>query len=267
MKPKIGLIGILNQQLKSDLRGMLPQLRDLGFDGLESPAGLAEEAGMSPDGLRVLLHDAGLEVPAQGKVSIWLSEDEVRANAATAAALGAPYVAAYYGPVESEEQLLRDAETYNRIAALCREEGAGFCYHNHDHEFQLFGGRYAMETLLDNTDPELVRAELDVAWCTFGGADPVAFMTKYSGRCPVLHMKDFSGLLPGCIHAAGERKEARFTEVGEGVVNIQGVVRAAEPCGVEWLVVEQDRMGDLEPMESVRVSCRNLRRMVDDAGS
>ncbi len=265
MTLKTGLIGILNQQLKDDLRGMAHRLREWGFDGIESPAGLAEAAGMTPAELLEVLRNAGLEVPVQGKISIWLSDDEVRSTAAAAAAVGAAYAAAYYGPVESREQLLRDAEHYDRIGKICREEGVGFCYHNHDHEFQLFNGHYAMEILLDNTDPELVKAELDVAWCNFGGADPVAFLTKYSGRCPVLHMKDFKELLPGCIHAGAERKDARFTEVGEGVVNIRGVVRAAKACGVRWLVAEQDRMGDLEPVESARLSCRNLRRMLEKA--
>jgi sugar phosphate isomerase/epimerase len=58
------------------------------------------------------------------------------------------------------------------------------------------------------------------------------------------------------------RKSTEFTEVGTGVVNVEGVVEAARECGVDWLVVEQDRMRDLSPMESIRVSYDNLRRLV-----
>jgi len=39
-------------------------------------------------------------------------------------------------------------------------------------------------------------------------------------------------------------------------------VAAARECGVKWLVVEQDRMRDLGPMESIRVSYENLGRLV-----
>jgi hypothetical protein len=32
--------------------------------------------------------------------------------------------------------------------------------------------------------------------------------------------------------------------------------------GVEWLVIEQDRVRDLPPMDSIRVSYENLKRIV-----
>ncbi len=52
----------------------------------------------------------------------------------------------------------------------------------------------------------------------------------------------------------------QFTEVGTGVVDLQAVADAAHECGVQWCVVEQDRMRDLAPMDSIRVSYENLRK-------
>jgi sugar phosphate isomerase/epimerase len=87
-------------------------------------------------------------------------------------------------------------------------------------------------------------------------------MRKYAGRCPVLHMKDFARLEPGCERAEGNRREAQFAEVGTGVVNTRAVVDAAPSCGVDWLVIEQDRMGSLPPKQSLETSYRNLKAMV-----
>lgn len=94
-----------------------------------------------------------------------------------------------------------------------------------------------------------------------GGGDPVSLIRKYAGRFPVLQMKDLVRLHEGCEAAKGNRKEAQFTEVGTGIVDTAGCVEAARSCGVEWLVVEQDRPRELPPMESIRVSHDNLRTL------
>jgi sugar phosphate isomerase/epimerase len=143
-----------------------------------------------------------------------------------------------------------------------------FCYHNHDHEFRRFAGpdgreRAGLELLLELTDPQVVRREVDVAWVTFGGADPVAFLQAHAGRCPILHMKDFAHLHRGSHLAQGVRQEAVFTEVGTGVVNTDGVVDAAAQADVSWLVIEQDRMNQRSPRASLETSVRNLRALRD----
>ena len=85
---------------------------------------------------------------------------------------------------------------------------------------------------------------------------------KYAGRCPILHVKDLAEVPPGGATSNDGRTETRFTEVGTGVVDVRGAVEAARECGVDWLVVEQDRMRDLSPMESARVSYDNLKAIV-----
>jgi sugar phosphate isomerase/epimerase len=99
-------------------------------------------------------------------------------------------------------------------------------------------------------------------WLTFGGGDPVQFIRKYRGRVPALHAKDVVTLMDGCDQARGDREKAQFTEVGTGIVNTAGVVEAARECGVRWITVEQDRPRDLSPMESIKVSYDNLKKLV-----
>jgi len=148
---------------------------------------------------------------------------------------------------------------FDAFGARCRQEGLSFCYHNHNHEFAAFDGEYGLDILLGNTDPQNLLLELDVMWATYGGADPAAVIRRYAGRCPILHVKDVV-VVPGGADTSNERKDVQFTEVGTGVVPLQAVAEAAHECGVQWCVVEQDRMRDLAPMDSMRVSYENLRK-------
>jgi sugar phosphate isomerase/epimerase len=75
-------------------------------------------------------------------------------------------------------------------------------------------------------------------------------------------MKDIAAVPEGGNVSNDGRKGTQFTEVGTGVVDVEGAVEAARESGVEWLVVEQDRLADLPPMESIAVSYRNLKKVV-----
>ena len=52
-------------------------------------------------------------------------------------------------------------EIYNQAGRMAKEAGMTFYYHNHFHEFQLFGGKTIMDIIMDETDPDLVKLELD----------------------------------------------------------------------------------------------------------
>jgi sugar phosphate isomerase/epimerase len=80
--------------------------------------------------------------------------------------------------------------------------------------------------------------------------NPAEYILKYSGRAPVVHLKDFDSSNGGQVKAEydliGEAKKARaagsfpFRAVGHGVQDIPGIVAASEKAGAKWLVVEQD---------------------------
>ncbi len=262
MALKIGLIGIIGEELKKDAWGTLRRVSEIGYQGIEGAGGIASRAGLSPRQVREKLDELGLEAVAQGQVRQGMDDGQIDEVIATAQGVGCRHVVAYWGPVESERQLREEAEFFDHVGERCAEAGLDFLYHNHNHELATFDGRYALDILMENTDPANVKCELDVAWVTYGGGDPVELIGRYAGRCPVLHMKDIAVAPEGGETANEGRKETQFTEVGTGVVDTAGVVQAARQCGVEWLVIEQDRMRDLTPMESVEVSFRNLKALV-----
>ena len=138
----------------------------------------------------------------------------------------------WWGPCESKDELLRDAELYNRAGPRMAAEGIKLCYHNHAHEFKTaWNGVCAMDILAEYTDPKAVYFEMDIAWITMGGVDPVHVLNKMAGRVPAIHVKD--------VLTAEEPDQ--WTAVGTGIVRIAPSILKAREIGVEWMVVEQDR--------------------------
>jgi sugar phosphate isomerase/epimerase len=259
---KIGFIGILRDELKEDYFGTLEKAAALGYEGFEIGLKTIETWPLPVAQMRERLDALGLQIVTCHTNAAGMNET-FAANVQNLHAIGCRYASISWGPCDSKEQLLRDAETYNALGQRLKSEGIALCYHNHDHEFARFDGEYGFDILLGSCDPQAVQAHIDIMWVTYGGADPIEIIQKYAGRCPLIHAKDVVQLEPGCEQARGDRQQAKFTEVGTGIVDLQGCVKAAYEAGAQWIVVEQDRPGNLPPFDSLRVSCENLKRAVD----
>ena len=86
-----------------------------------------------------------------------------------------------------------------------------------------------LERLYALTDPDLVKACLDVFWVQHGGRDPVQFTRQYRDRIGYVHLKDLQyvgpeprrpGILAGGLDLGPERyatlmTEAEFAELGD----------------------------------------------------
>ncbi|MFW6260621.1 MAG: sugar phosphate isomerase/epimerase family protein [Spirochaetota bacterium] len=263
MAPNIGLIGLgIKDLVDKDPEWVLQWLSQLGLDGIEGAASYAEKLGIDEDELKRKLDGLGLAVPCQGGIKYGKSDDEIRESIATAKTMGAPFVVDYFAPFNDKNEILEYARYYERAGKICADAGVGLLYHNHNQEMARFDGKRGIEILLENTDPTLVNVELDVGWVAFGGGNPVELIEAYPDRFPVLHMKDFESLMPDAADPGAARKEAVFTEVGDGVVDIKGVVAAAKQAGVRWLTIEQDRLNKLGPKESLERSFANLKALV-----
>ncbi len=248
MKVKIGLItGIIGDAMKRDFWGTVEKLAEMGYKGIEGGVSM-DRIGMPLDEYGQKLRSLGMSHLAVGGVSYY-EEPDLPKLIGTAHAVGSRYVVQYYGPCEGREQLLKDCERYNAIGRQLAAEDLLLLYHNHDREFGDFGGQYALDILLENTDPAHLAAELDVAWVQYGGADPVAYLQKWESRCPVVHLKDIADLC----------ERGQFTAIGTGLVDVRGVIETGAQTGVDWFSVEQDRPHNLSGMESVQASMLNLR--------
>ncbi|MDD4139485.1 MAG: sugar phosphate isomerase/epimerase [Eubacteriales bacterium] len=155
---------------------------------------------------------------------------------------------AYRDSREGLETFIRLA---NDIAAKISRHGFKFTYHNHSFEFAKMGQKTLMEQLVSGLDPQATSFVLDTYWVQRGGGDVRWWIEKLKGRIDILHLKDMAIV----------DNEPRFAEIGQGNMNMPGIIATAEQCGVRYFVVEQDTCpGD--PFDSLRVSGDYLRQFV-----
>jgi len=150
----------------------------------------------------------------------------------------------------SEADWIAFARQATEVGRRLKSMGLSYGYHNHSHEFEKFGERTAMEILYEESDPEFVFAEIDTYWVQHGGASPVVWINKLADRLPLLHLKD--------MEMRG--REQLYAEVGEGNLDWEGIIAAAQDAGVKWYIVEQD-ICQRDPFESLEISFNNMKAM------
>lgn len=236
----------VREELKRDYVGTLERIAQIGFKGIElgrPPEGITvaeQKALLDRLGLQVVGTHAGFDTLEWDPDAIIDYLEEVNGGKHIAISLR----------FESKEAVLEKARKCNAIGEQCRKRGVDFLYHNHNWEFVKFGGEYAMDIFLKETDPEFVKMEMDTYWVAKGGEDPANYMrTRLQNRCPLLHIKDME---PG--------EEKYFAEIGEGVLDFMDIAAAAEEVGVKWMVVEQDETRRT-PFKSLEISYRNLTKL------
>lgn len=234
----------VRDELGRDFEGTLRRVAEMGYAGVEG--------GRYPDvparELKGLLDGLGLRSPAM-MVGLDALENDLDGAIDDALTLGAPYlILSWLAPERySAPNLPALAARLNEIGQKCRERGLTFGYHNHDGEFAIQDGAYALDRLLDATDPSAVVLELDVYWAAYGGADPAAYLRKRAGRVPLVHLKDMDA-------------NRGWAEVGDGTLDLPAIFAAAEAGGVQWYIVEHDKPA-MPPLDSARRSLDNLRAL------
>jgi sugar phosphate isomerase/epimerase len=83
------------------------------------------------------------------------------------------------------------AQQLNALGESIKRAGFQLGYHNHDLEFIPIDGTRPYDVLMANTDPKLVMFQIDVGNLTFGGADAIEYLRKYTNRYFSMHAKDY----------------------------------------------------------------------------
>lgn len=157
---------------------------------------------------------------------------------------------------DSRDHYLRLAEKLNHAGEVYKAAGIGFAYHNHAFEFGPVENTTAMDILLEATDPELMKIELDVFWTSVAGLDPAEWIRTHPGRASLVHLKDKASTAPTQF-AEGVAPE-NFKEVGSGVIDFSDLLKAAEADNVELYIVEQDQTAG-DAVASLTMSSEYLR--------
>lgn len=259
----------VRDEAAADFAGTLKAIKALGYEGVEF-AGLY---GLSAAEVKSLCAEVGL-TPISAHVPYYDMIADPKGVLSAYAEIGCKYVAIPYLTPECRpgtEGFAGVVENAAMLGKVAKELGMTLLYHNHDFEFEKIDGKYALEVLYDTVPAELLETELDTCWVRVGGEEPAAYVKKFSGRAPVVHLKDYAGGKSEHMYeligieseeAAPEENPFEFRPVGSGVQNMPAIIAAAETAGAEWLVVEQDQpsMG-LSPMECAKKSIGYLRSL------
>ena len=133
--------------------------------------------------------------------------------------------------------------------AACKKNGVQFAYHNHQTEFDEVEGHRPFDYILNNTDKDLVKMELDLAWATKAKQDPVELFKLHPGRYPLWHVKDL------------DKTTLAPAEVGSGIVDFTRIFANAKESGMKYFFVEQDQAP--QPFQNVTNSYTYLNKLLD----
>jgi sugar phosphate isomerase/epimerase len=140
----------------------------------------------------------------------------------------------------------RVGETFNRAGEASKKAGIQFGYHNHNFEFKPQDGKLPYDILLAETDPNLVKMEMDLFWITKGGQDPLKYFDRYPGRFPLVHVKDM-------------KKDGEMTEVGSGTIDFKRIFAQSDKAGIQHYFVEHDQ--PKSPLDSSKASFEYLQQL------
>ncbi len=132
------------------------------------------------------------------------------------------------------------AEPAKKIAAA----GMKLMYHNHGMEFIKANGVTFLERLAGRFSPEELGFTLDSFWVQSAGGDPAAWIEKLSGRVDCVHVKDMKMTTDG----------AKMAYIGEGNINFDRFLAAAEAAGTKFVLVEQDDCQGRDPFDCLKKS-------------
>ncbi len=222
----------------------LERVAKIGYKEVE----FAGYFGRSAQQIRQLLDQTGLSAPA-AHTPLEPLETAWEATVDFAAEAGHQYlVVPSIAPANrtSLDDYRRMADRFNRVGERAAAAGLTFGYHNHDFEFEPLEGRVPWDVLLEESDPALVKIELDLFWITKAGGDPFAYLRRQQGRIPLVHVKDLAA-------------DGSMADVGAGTIDFAGLFALSDQAGIRHYFVEHDNPGD--PFASVTASFQYLRAL------
>lgn len=254
---RVGLqLYTVRSEMPKDFEGTIAKVAQTGYKEVEF-AGYYKH---SPQDVRAILGKNGLAAPST-HIGYDLVENKWPETLEEAHAIGHEYIVC---PWIDEKQRTADGwkratELFNKAGEASQKAGIQFCYHNHSFEFAPvdgLGGKLAYDYLLEQTDPKLVKMEMDLCWISVAGKDPLAYFDKYPGRFPMVHVKDYVNDPNSTSSYAGATGsvafKGRLEDVGKGSIDFKRIFAASDKGGIKHYFVENDDAK--QPFEDIKIS-------------
>jgi sugar phosphate isomerase/epimerase len=237
----------VRKEMLADATGTLKKLAQMGYKELESARSeKGHYYGLKAKEIKKVCQDLGMTLRS-GHVHI---DKDWQRTVDEAAESGQQYLICSSLPTTGQtvSNYQRTAEAFTKAAQTAKKANLIFGYHNHEYEFEKADGKVLYDILLDETDPNLVKMELDLGWVIVTGNDPVKYFEKYPGRFPLWHLKDM------------RKDKAESTEFGKGRINITKMFQNAQKSGMKYYFVEQEEYTN-NAMASLQHNINYLRKL------
>jgi len=239
----------VREDAEKDFVKTMQEVKEMGYEGVE----LAGLYGHSPEEVRDYLREIGL-IPISAHVPYQEFIGDIDGTVKRYATIGCRYLAIPYLLEEHRygtENFKEVMKNILEIAKACHKEGIILLYHNHDFEFtKMDDGVYVLDYMYQQISEDDLKTELDVCWIKVAGEEPTEYIKKYAGRCPIVHLKDYSKV-----------DTLEFKALGHGVQDIPAVIEASFKAGAKWVVAEQDSHKEHTAMEDAQLSREYLKTL------
>jgi len=250
---RIGLeLYTVRDALGKDFEGTLAKVAKIGYKEVEFAGYFAHipEFNPSPKRTREILDTDGLSAPSTHVPYSALAPENWARVIEASKILGHGYIvnpSIDRAVLKQPDGWKRAAETFNRAGEESQKAGIQFGYHNHVEEFKpTADGKLPYDILLSESDPKLVKMEMDLGWAHEARIDPLKYFAQYPGRFPVVHVKDFD-------------KNDVMTEVGSGVIDWKSIFAQSDLAGIKHYFVEHD--DPTVPFMSIEKSYQYLKQL------
>jgi len=137
----------------------------------------------------------------------------------------------------------------NVIGEQVKSAGLGFAYHNHDFEFKYYDDRIGYDIILSETDPSLVKLQMDLYWVMHSSKlTPKEWVRKEPGRFVMWHIKDM------------DKVSRDYTELGNGSIDYVNILPDPIEAGLEFYFLEQGGNFADSPMKSIADSAEYFKK-------
>ncbi len=246
---KINNIGLqlytVRGMMRKNLEQTIQQVAEVGYQEVE----FAGYYKRSASDIKNILDQSGLKSPSAHIDLNLMQGDVLKKTLEYSNIVGHKYIIIPYLQ-EQERQTLDQykalAALFNEIGEHCKAADIQLAYHNHNFEFQMIDGVIPYDILLNETDGDLVKMQMDLFWIINGGGEPLDYFKRFPGRFPLCHVKDM-------------KKGGTMVAVGDGDIDFAALFSFSEQAGLEHYIVEHDKPDD--PLESIKKSFDTLKNM------
>ena len=149
------------------------------------------------------------------------------------------------------EKFKAAAARLNVAGEQIKKAGLQLAYHNHDFEFVEQNGQIGYDIILKETDPALVKLQMDLYWIAHGSKLTAnQWFKRAPGRFVMWHVKDM------------HKTSRDYTEVGNGTIDFTRIWPDAALAGMKHFFVEQGGNFTHDPFRSVADSAEYVKKVL-----